>query len=79
MKKFDSICFIGKSCFKRDGTQNYLVFQQMCRFFKRVSGAGSGNYIYVWKSKGFSDENITAPNKSDYKLHGSFLKRDKIT
>ena len=79
MKKIDSSYFIGKSHFKEDGTQNYLVFQQRCRFFKRVSGAGSGNYIYVWKSKGFSDENVTTPNKSDYKLNGSCLKRGKIT
>ena len=79
MKKIDSSYFIVKSHFKEDGTQNYLVFQQRCRFFKRVNGAGSGNYIYVWKSKGFSDENVTTPNKSDYKLNGSCLKRGKIT
>ena len=40
--------------------QNYLEFQPMHRYFKRVSGVGSGNCIYFWKSKGLSDENITA-------------------
>ena len=29
--------FIGKSHFKEDGVQNYLVFQPMSRYFKRVS------------------------------------------
>ena len=33
----------------------------MHRYFKWASCVGSGNYIYFWKSKGFSDENITAP------------------
>ena len=57
-------------------------------------GVGTGNYIYFWKSKGLSDENITAPTTSDYKLNpklncfgtktrvefrGSSLKQDKIT
>ena len=86
--------FIGKSHFEEDGTQNYLVFQPIYRYFNGVSGAGSGNYVYSWKSKGFSDENITAPTTSDYKLNpeltffgtktklefnGSCLKQDKIT
>ena len=65
----------------------------MCRYFNQVSGVGSGNNIYSWKSKGLSDENITAPTKSDYKLNpelsffgtktnvefnGRCLKQDKI-
>ena len=41
----------------------------MCRYFKRVAGFGSGNYIYFWKSKGFSDEDITAPTTTDYSLN----------
>ena len=41
----------------------------MYRYFKRVSGVGTGNYIYFWKSKGSSDENITTPTKSDYSLN----------
>ena len=43
---------------------NYLVFQPMYRYFKRVAGVGTGNYIYFGKSKGLSDENITAPTTS---------------
>ena len=53
---FDSIYFRGKSHFEEDGTQNDLVFQPMYRYFKRVAGVGTGNYIYFWKSKGLSDE-----------------------
>ena len=83
-----------KSHFEEDGTQNYLVFQPMHRYFKRVSGAGCGNCIYCWKSKGFSYENITAHSTTDCSLNpqlryfvakrkvefkGSSLKQDKIT
>ena len=63
LKTFDSIYFRGKSHFEKDGTQNYLVFQPMYRYFKRVIGVGTGNYIYFWKSKGLSDEYITAPTR----------------
>ena len=69
LKTFDSIHFRGKSHFEEDGTQNYLVFQPIYRYFKRVSGVWTGNYIYFWKSKGFHDENITAPAASDYSIN----------
>ena len=48
---------------------NYLVFQPMLRYFKRITGVGTGNYIYFWKSKGLSDENTTAPTTIDYSLN----------
>ena len=94
LKTFDSIYFRGKSHFEEDGTQSYLVFQPMYKYFKRVLGVGTGNYIYFWKSKGLSDEHITAPTTSDYRLNpqlsylgtktrlqfrGSCLKQDEIT
>ena len=41
----------------------------MYRYFKRVSGVVSYNYIYIGSSKGLSDENITAPTTSDYSLN----------
>ena len=59
LKTFDSSYFIGKIHFEQDGTQNYLVFQPMHRYFKRGIGVGTDNYIYFWKSKGLSDKNIT--------------------
>ena len=39
----------------------------MERYFKRVAGFGSDNYIYIWKSKGLSGKKlnyITASNCS---------------
>ena len=36
LKTFDSIYFRGKSHFEEDGTQNWLVFQPMQRYFKTV-------------------------------------------
>ena len=69
LQTFYSIYFIGKSHFEDNGTQNYLVFQSIYIYFKRVSGVDSGNYIYFWKSKGLFDENITAPTTNDYNLN----------
>ena len=51
LKTFDSSYFKGKNHFEGDGTQNYLVFQSMCRYFKRIAVVGSGSYRYFWKSK----------------------------
>ena len=94
LKTFDSSYFIGKSHFEEYGTQNYLVFQPMYRYFKRIAGVGNGNYIYYWKSKGLSDERIDSiktPNHSitpnlDYygtktrvEFNGSCLKQDIVT
>ena len=60
METFDSNYFRGKNYFEEDGTQNYLVFQSMYNYFKRIAGVGAGDYISSWKTKGLSDENITA-------------------
>ena len=81
LQTFDSIYYRGESHFEERW------------YSKRVAGVSSGNYIYFWKSKGLSDENITAPTTSDYSLNpqlsylgnktrvefkGSCLKQDKI-
>ena len=94
LHKFDSNYFRGKSHFEEDATQNYLVFQLMHRYFKRVAGVGSGHYIYFWKSKGLSNERSnsnTASNdsitpelsyygtKTRENFSGSCLKQDKAT
>ena len=34
LETFDSSYFIGKSYFDEDGTQNYLIFQPIIRYFK---------------------------------------------
>ena len=85
------IQFRGKSHFEEDGVQNYLVFQQMYRYFKKISGVGNGDYIYLWKSNGLSDKwihSITATNysitpklnfygsKIKLRFNGSCLKQD---
>ena len=38
----------------------------MQKYFKRIAGVGSGNYIYFWKSKRFSDERINSNTASNY-------------
>ena len=38
------------------------MFQPMYRYFKQITGIGSGDYIYYWKSRGLSDKNIIAPS-----------------
>ena len=62
LKTFHLSYFIDKSHFEEDGTQNYLVFQWIYKYFKQIAGAGSGDYIYYWKSKGLTDENIKNPS-----------------
>ena len=91
LKSFDSSYFIGKSHFEEDGTQNYLVFQRLNKYFKVIA---STNYISSWQSKELSDETIKPPSTSDNSLNptvnyygakarlqfrGSYLKEDKST
>ena len=72
LQKFDAAYFRGKSHFEEDGTQNYLVFQPIYRYFRRFSGSGSGsgsgNYIYFWKSIGLSDERLNFNTASNSKI-----------
>ena len=93
LKTFDLSFFRSKSHFEEDGTQKYLVFQPIYRYFKRIAGVGSGNYIYFWKSKGLSNERVNSITASNYiitilrhygtkirvKFNGSCLKQDKAT
>ena len=66
----------------------------MYRYFTGIAGVGSGNYIYFWKFKGFSDERLDSITVYNYKitpelrfygtktkveLNGSCLKQDKVT
>ena len=66
----------------------------MYRYFKRVAGVGSGNYMHFWKSKGLSDGRMNSITTSDYiitsylscygtkarvKFSGSCLRQDKAT
>ena len=56
LQTFDWSYFRGKSYFEEDGTQNYLVFQPIIRYFKIIAKT---KYILSWKSKGLSDETIS--------------------
>ena len=66
----------------------------MYRYFSKIAGVGSGNYIYFWKSVGLSDERLNSNTTSNYKttpelcyygtktkveFNGSCLKQDKVT
>ena len=62
---FDLSYFIGKSHFEEDGTQNYLVFQPINRYFKVIANT---DYVSSWKSKGLSAESIKPPTTSDNSL-----------
>ena len=94
LQKFDAAYFRGKRHFEEDGTQNYLVFQPVYRYFRKIIAVGSGNYIYFWKSVGFSDERLDYITTSNYKItpelsyygteirlkfNGNCLKQDKVT
>ena len=89
LKTFDWSYFIGKSHFEEDGTQNYLVFQPLNKYFKLITNTLS---ILSWQSKGLSTENIDPPttslspsinyvgNKIRVKFTGSCLKQsNKLT
>ena len=69
LKPFYSIYFRGETHFEVDGTQHYLVFQLMYIYFKKVTVAGTGDYICFWKFKELSEENITAPSTIYYRLN----------
>ena len=90
LKTFDSSYFRDKNYFEEDGTQNYLVFQPMYNYFKKI---GKADHLSEWKSKGFPDEIIKPPTTSNnslaqtlkytgkrkyVKFNRSCLKQDKI-
>ena len=84
--------FIGNILFNiEDGSQAYLKFQLLYRYFKTITNT---NYILSWKSRGLSAESIKPPTTSDnsltpelsyydynirVKFTGSCLKQSKIT
>ena len=91
LKTFDSSYVIGKSHFEEDGTQNYLVFQPLNKYFKVNDNT---DFVSSWKSKGLSTETIKLPTtsynsltpivsyygtKTRVKFNGSCLKHPKIS
>ena len=94
LKTFDLSYFRGKNYFEESGTLNYLIFQPIHKYFKRIAGVGNGEHISFWKSRGFFDEKINSITTSNHmvtpsldylgtkikvKFSGSCLKQDKIT
>ena len=69
LKTFDSGYFIEKIHFEEDGTQNYLVFHPIYRYFKLFSSTHYPEYASEWKSKGLSSEIIKAISTSDNSLN----------
>ena len=74
-----------------DGTQAYLIFQPLYRYFQTITNT---NYILSWKTRGLFAESIKPPTTSDnsltpessyydynigVKFTGSCLKQPKIT
>ena len=66
LKTFDSSYFIGKSHLE-EGTQNYLVFQPMYRYFKMIADFGLDPSLDYYDTK------------TRVKFNGSCLKQDKVT
>ena len=65
LKTFYLSYFIGKSDFEEDGTQNYLVFKPINRYFKMIA---KSDYVSSWKSKRSSAKSIKPPATSDNSL-----------
>ena len=62
LEKFDAAYFRGKNYFDgNDGTQNYLVFQQVRKYLETAN-----NSIKSWKSKGLSDEKLNSITVFEY-------------
>ena len=69
LKTFNSGYVIEKSHFEVDGTQNYLAFQPIYRYFKAFSITQYLEYVSEWKSKGLFNESIEAISTSDNSLN----------
>ena len=94
MKTFDSGYFRGKRQFEEYGTQNYLVFQPIYRYFEIIACVDNDNKISYWQSEGLSDERISSVTVSNYSVtpdlnyygtriragfYGGCLKQEKVT
>ena len=66
LKTFDSSYYNGKSYFEEDGKPNYLIFQQLNKYFKVCDS--NSHYVLLWTSKGLSSESIKPPTAPNNKL-----------
>ena len=89
LKTFYSSYFIGKSHFEEDGTQNYLVFQPLNKYFKVIANTdyvSSWKYLYIItiKPPATSDNGLTPAlsyyaNKTRVKFIASSLRQSTIS
>ena len=75
LKTFDSIYYRGKIYCEKDGTQNYLVFQAVNKYFKVIAGT---IYVSSWKSRKLLDEilQFQHDHRPNQKLVISVLKQE---
>ena len=89
LEKTDAAYFRSKNYFEEDGTQNYLVFQPVYKYFEKT-----GYKVSLWKSKGSFDEKIISTTVSTDKsatktiydnakikvrFNGDLLRHDQVT
>ena len=88
LEKFDAAYFRGKNYFDYDGTQNFLVFQPVFKYFERVDFE-----IASWESTGLLNEKLSSVVNSKsavpkilydnarikVKFNGNLLKQIKTT
>ena len=65
LQAFDSRDFHGKTHFKDNGQQSYLVFQADYKYFKKTANSVR---ISAWKSKRLSDKSTKPPAASNNSL-----------
>ena len=75
LQVFDSKYFCSKSHFEVNGTQNYLVFQAVYRYFNTVANS---NKVIRWKSKELPNENVKPPSLSDNSLNPVIISVDIV-
>ena len=69
--------FQGKKFFDEDGTQNYLVFIPISRYFKLRSITNVIDYALSWQSKGLASEIIKAVSTSHASIGLLWYKQNK--
>ena len=89
-RKIDAAYFRDKNYFDgNDGTENYLVFQTMCKYFESTTSNGVV-FVNSWKSKGISDQILVVTSsltptlkyyngKIELNSRSSLLKQNSIT
>ena len=51
-----------------DGTQSYLVFQPIQKYFKRIDSGSNANHVCYWKSKVLPHKKFDFIKTTDYWL-----------